>query len=89
MSMWFAENLGVLNEKRCKEDVGYVNYCAAAAPLIIIKRIIINRHSAIFFRLYFVIFWRVYFDFLRLIDEKSKVVPKFVLVADTFRHNMT
>ena len=57
--------------------------------LVIVMRIIINRHPTVFFRAEFIILRRIHLDFLRLVDEKPEIVPELVLVSHTLRHNMT
>lgn len=52
-------------------------------------RVIINGHSAIFFRPEFIILRAIHLDFLRLVDEKPEIIPEFVLVPHTLRHDMT
>ena len=64
-------------------------YAAGRARLIVIMRIIINRHSAILLRFQFIVFRCVDFDFLRLINQKPEIVPELVFMTYTLRHNMT
>ena len=61
----------------------------ARARLIIVMRVIVYGHSAVFFRPEFIILRAIHLDFLRLVDEKPEIIPELVLVPDTFRHNMT
>ena len=57
--------------------------------LIVIMRVIINRHPAILFGFDFIVFRVIHLDFLGLVDKKPEIVPEFVLMPDTLRHNMT
>ena len=57
--------------------------------LIVKMRVIINRHPAILFRFDLIVFRVIHFDFLGLTDEKPEIIPEFVFMSDTLRHNMT
>jgi len=78
--------MGIDSDRWCAAERSRTQPTAAS---IIVMRIIINRHPAVFFRPEFIILRRIHFDFLRLVDQKPEIIPELVLMPDALRHNMT
>ena len=70
-------------------DIPHHHHAYGRTHLVVEMRIIINRHTTILFRSEFIIFWMIHLDFMRLVDEEPEIIPEFILMSNTFRHNMT
>jgi len=56
--------------------------------LVVVMRVVINRHSTILLRFQLIVFRVIHLYFLCLINQEPEIIPEFVFMSNTFRHNM-